>query len=473
MKSKSLTFFRGLQLFTFILHIFVFAVLPFFYEQKLKTGIFHVDLYLFVFAGSMAWICLSFQPGEILQKKLLWVLLLLFVYATGLAFWKAWPDSNSFSVLLFIISSLGILFFWMGIHTSTHRVLLFTAVIASFLFQVGSGYIDLVQKGSDPLNITGQFYNSGFFANYLACGLPLILAAALNATFHQLTRSLFWAVLILSSVLLIITESRSAILGSLVGSISLFYFTKIFITKKRIPLRIILITLFIITVTFIFTLSFSKKRSSAIGRLTVYNTCLQIIKDHPLIGVGPGQFAAHYNNYQSAYFQSQTIPVDIQILADNNFEAFNSVLQVLVEYGIIGLILIILLVYGIKKNTSSRSANVKEQWLYNASRACLVAIFVSSLFSNPFHCSPIFLVFLYHLSVILASLPRISLKESHLNLNNRFFFPIILAGVIVINYYCIRQYRGETIWYKAAETAKYEGFESAKKFYERASSLLG
>ena len=64
-----------------------------------------------------------------------------------------------------------------------------------------------------------------------------------------------------------------------------------------------------------------------------------MIVEHPLLGHGTNSFAKQYMNYQADYFQAGYHTDQEIVLASDNIYAFNEVLRIVCEYGIIGLFL--------------------------------------------------------------------------------------------------------------------------------------
>jgi O-antigen ligase len=77
------------------------------------------------------------------------------------------------------------------------------------------------------------------------------------------------------------------------------------------------------------------KRDSADGRLLIWQTAWNMIKDKPLAGHGYGSFNAKYMLYQAEYFETHP-DSRYSALADNVLHPFNEYLLVLSEHGVIG-----------------------------------------------------------------------------------------------------------------------------------------
>jgi tetratricopeptide (TPR) repeat protein len=195
------------------------------------------------------------------------------------------------------------------------------------------------------------------------------------------------------------------------------------------------------------------------------------VKDHPIFGVGPNRFAAVYNNYQSEYFKKGSSSVTTKLLADNTFEAFNSIIQILVEYGIIGLLFLIWFAYRLVRNLLTHKETANKEWLRIGSIGCIASVFISSLFSNPFHLTPVLLIFIYHLSVVLPK-PQPQHPFPFPSWRNYFvLFFVVLFGSSVC-YFASMHHNSESKWYRASELAQNDDFTEAKKLYEEAYPVL-
>lgn len=61
-------------------------------------------------------------------------------------------------------------------------------------------------------------------------------------------------------------------------------------------------------------------------------------------GIGIGNFQVLYGHYQAAYFGAGQYSIKELLLADNTYYAFNDYFQLIIEIGIDGLIILILIV---------------------------------------------------------------------------------------------------------------------------------
>ena len=125
--------------------------------------------------------------------------------------------------------------------------------------------------------------------------------------------------------------------------------------------------------------SYWLKKDSADGRLLIWRCGLEMVKDAPWTGHGVGSFEAKYMDYQADYFKEYGSQNRYAMLADNVKQPFNEYLGVLINFGIVGLALLLgmvgALVYCYRQNPTLE----KKIALY-----ALLSIGVFSFFSYPF-----------------------------------------------------------------------------------------
>jgi O-antigen ligase len=150
----------------------------------------------------------------------------------------------------------------------------------------------------------------------------------------------------------------------------------------------------------VLTLLFISKKDSALGRTTIYKVSSQIISANPLTGVGANRLQIHYNLFQGKYFMEQERPQKTQLIASNTFESFNFLLQIMAEYGFIGLLIVLCFCWSLYKET--KATKFEEEYALNKNGiiASLILYFIFCLFSNPFHVTPIFILFIFLLAYL-------------------------------------------------------------------------
>jgi O-antigen polymerase len=436
----------------------------FFYYLRLSTGIFNLDEYWLWFLGLLCWIN---AYKSVRLNSLFFVVSLCIGYIVWLFIIKANGDSNSLKTLLTGHSLIGItIFFKSKIYISKPKTILLILLPTSIV-NIGVAFYQAFYGHYDSLVIKGFFLNSGFFANYTAAFVPMLFSMLFNKNLSKGERTIVTLLLIAFIILIVLTVSRSAILGAIVGC---FLFLVLFFNFSKFTIRLktnfILIAIVLSGLFFIYL--YNLKKDSADGRILIYKVSLSIIKQNPVFGIGLGRFQAEYNNYQSKYFESGNVSTKFQLLSSDTFEAYNIFLQVLCEYGIIGFFLVVVLTtLVVHQCTRKMNQNPKEVWYYYGCLGSLCAIFIESLFSNPFHISPILLSFFIVLGVCLSYTHIFFLASKR-----GFFLCVnIIVGLFAM-YYAIQQAFAETKWRRASELAMQGEFGKALPVYKDIYSVL-
>jgi O-antigen ligase len=211
------------------------------------------------------------------------------------------------------------------------------------------------------------------------------------------------------------------------------------------------------------------KKGSADGRTLVWKVTLDMIRDHPITGVGFDQFKAHYMDYQAGYFEKAPGLEEGMVAGDSNY-AFNELLQQTAENGVVGLALILVVLIAIftssfhpscnhKKSDQLPGIHNKDDELSVIAKAGIVSIFVFSLFSYPAQILPIKTSLVFYLAVVAGLTPQktISLPEiSNKGINQlvTFFLKITLTLILLVG--IIAGYKFGKRYYQA-----YQDWQSA------------
>jgi tetratricopeptide (TPR) repeat protein len=197
-----------------------------------------------------------------------------------------------------------------------------------------------------------------------------------------------------------------------------------------------------------------------------------MIADHPLMGVGPNRFAALYNEYQSSYFSKNVVPVEKQQLATDTFEGFNLILQLFAEYGLLLFGIFTVWAVFLIRHLIRQKTTAPNDWLLRGCVGAVSAILVASLFSNPFHASPILVVAVI-LSAGINSRLRSCLSEQQPNPRITVLKFIILTGYSVfVVQFAVKRYEAEITWKRASDYASIDDFSTAAPLYEQSFPVL-
>ena len=124
------------------------------------------------------------------------------------------------------------------------------------------------------------------------------------------------------------------------------------------------------------TLSSIVREGGDRGRLTMWRHTLEMVQDHPLFGVGLGNWAVHYPQYDGG---------DRITFEAAPERPHNDLLSVLSETGLVGLVCYLWFLLVLFKTAQShlKTSDPLIRWIASACLIGLTAIFVHSLFSFP------------------------------------------------------------------------------------------
>jgi len=187
-------------------------------------------------------------------------------------------------------------------------------------------FIEEYSSGYAVVKIATTMYNPNAYSAFLI----LIIFPVIMLTIYEKNKklkSMYGLISILIFVNVIMTYSRNALIGVCLGGVVLcvLYSYKLIIAFGGIGV----LTLFMPSV-------FDRVRdltnaSQNASRIKLWKTALMMIKDHPILGVGNGNFISRYNEYVSKY-------KGLSYNAYKRYPAHNSYLKIESELGIIGIV---------------------------------------------------------------------------------------------------------------------------------------
>lgn len=356
---------------------------------------------------------------------------------------------------------------------------------------------------NSAFKMTGNFINPGPYGGFLAvtgiCGLglylfkeeltSLVMKSKENGQISIINKvkEQFFSYLPLMGVGIILmvvpaTQSRASWLAFLSGLIYLIvykYSQVVFHLKERLfSLSRFTRLILIFSVSVIFSLGLygliHLKTASASGRLLVWKTSANIIKENPFTGTGYDRFQSHYMEAQAQYFKGN-INTSEANLADNTMYAFNEPLQFLVENGLIGFILLLVLV------TTLLSVKVpqKDNWLKILAISILISGFIFSLFSYPSQILPIKIVMVTAVALLaritsknfVFTLPKTTWKGKNLMFK---VFSVILILIFsgIIFYQISFTKKSYQHWQRALVIYNYGSYDESSAEFKKAMPVL-
>lgn len=202
-------------------------------------------------------------------------------------------------------------------------------------------------------------------------------------------------------------QSRSFLLGY---SISLIVFLIVLFPDFQLKkYKLSLISLFIL---FFYSIVFLIKTDSSLGRLLIYKISFNLLSSSYLTGVGLGNFAAKYGEYQIKYFEQGHYTTKELLLADNTTHAFNDYLEFFIQTGLPGLIALLIVGFLIYQACyRSLKLNAKKPLILTIAITQIITIACSALFNHVFEKIQWQCLFLLSLAVVIHYSHLFSLKQ--------------------------------------------------------------
>jgi O-antigen ligase len=295
----------------------------------------------------------------------------------------------------------------------------------------GIGQYCGICHSSGNFRITGSFDNPAGFAASLCAGFPFLLYFVFEGKSWK--RYLAIAMGIILVVAVILSASRAGIFSLIAAGSAIFFY------KIKIGIRwkwAIVVALLLISLAGLYFL----KKDSADGRLLIWRCTWEMIKDKPVQGFGYGGFNANYMNYQAKYFEANP-DSQFVMLADNVNRPFNEYLLLLVNFGLFGLVPLILILYRLGQ---IYKYNRHKTRLGYTAYGCLLSIAVFALFSYPLTYPFVWVMGLSSITILFHPLWRTEKK---------FFYairPVNILAVLLVGYLTYDRMTVEMKWKQIA-----------------------
>ncbi len=342
-------------------------------------------------------------------------------------------DHNGFSIRFIELVGLSFLYIFLRFTTLKMFLFIFISIILSGVVLSVYGILQLYGflPSRSFFKVTGGFGNPGPYAGYLAITICLSLALYLykerivvtfcdglsknhsrvsrtisNVIFFTSTIAIALGIIVLP-VTLSVAAWFSVIAG---GSYLIIQKNKTgilhFMHKRSKRVRsLIKLSLVFFGGMMIFAgfVGYRLKEGSYGGRQLIWKVTGTMIKDNPVFGVGYDRFKTYYMNAQAKYFEYNENKQREALLADNTCYAFNELLQLLAENGIVSLVICVILLF-VCTNVYVRA---DKAYVRNLVIGAGLPIFIFSMVSYPMQVLPIKLV----LVTLVALLSRLDIKK--------------------------------------------------------------
>lgn len=274
-----------------------------------------------------------------------------------------------------------------------------------FIFTVFEASVGLRQAyGLAPslhglFSVTGTFFNPGPYAGFIAMGMTTALGFVIRhrrmvartvssrrytpavVVFRLLPFVAASLALLAAVVVLPATESRAAWLAAATGTL-VAVVSDSDCRKALGRIRLLSLKSLAVVSAAVVALwgAYLMKERSADGRLLIWKVEARAIAGHPLIGVGPGNFAGAFGREQAAYLSSDMASDGERSVAGCPEYGFNEYLRFGVETGLPGLLAAVALVLLV----------IRALFAQRKPSACgVAAMAVFAFFSYPLYFAPV------------------------------------------------------------------------------------
>ncbi len=389
-------------------------------SQKMSYGIVNAKVVWFFFILGLLLLFLSFSCyGNGIKTR--WNLLDKLVCA-----WFVYVIANAYShtgnlITLKIVQQLGVYVFFLYVkwlfERKKHNDNIFIVIFLSFTFiQICIAILQWYQfipSFNSNFKFTGYFFNPLPFAIFLSSLLVFCISVFLyNAT--KLIKISGLIITIIGLPIIVIAFSRSAWVGLLTTSVIsiLLKFNlcrTLGIYFNSTPKKVLGLLLTSALIVLLFQYLYFLKKPSAEGRLLIWKISSKMITDNPVFGLGIGGMEGSFLKYQSNYFKTHPDKMTSEgALSGEVIYAFNDPLQILIEQGIFGFLIFLLIIvfyvkYSIILIVNNGLETFRKNDLLIGSSLAVILILIAGFFSYPLMILPIQIFFYCFLAKISSS----------------------------------------------------------------------
>ena len=220
------------------------------------------------------------------------------------------------------------------------------------------------------IRLTSTFSNPNAYGAYLI----LIIFPAIMLSIYEKNKTkkiVYISLSILVITNLLMTFSRNALLGFVLGLLvlSLIYSIKLIFALGGFGILIFFIPPVFKRIIGIVNLSQNELR------IKLWKTALMMIKEHPILGVGNGNYVTRYNEYVSKY-------KELKYYSYKNYPSHNSYLKVQSELGLIGIVsflgVIVMALIRVKKLYSTTTDKFHKAFYIGVMASMAAFLFMNS-----------------------------------------------------------------------------------------------
>ncbi len=210
----------------------------------------------------------------------------------------------------------------------------------SSIFQFSAGGFKLLDFALGVrYRVTGLISNVDATTAFFILTFPLVITLSFSKTYKN-KQPLFLLIIFILTIGIFLTTSRSAIMAILVSLLFILFYLKRDLFKKLIVILVVIVLLIIFIptlsqLTFIF-----RVQEGLSNRDYLWKMAFDIIKDNPVLGIGPGAYKFEMFNYFPVMLNTWigNLFVDLYIATGGANNAHSIFLKFTSDMGIPGLI---------------------------------------------------------------------------------------------------------------------------------------
>lgn len=256
-----------------------------------------------------------------------------------------------------------------------YATVLFSSLTLSFYGYLQ--YFGILSTFHEDYSITGPFYNPAPYGALTSFFISIMITIV-TGNFQKCYRYISLIFICLSIPALILSNSRAAWMACLITT------TIIIVSKHKSKIRNFsnltrsILNIAIFSTFIILVLSFYHLRPNSVkGRIFIWKIASKMIIDNPITGIGYNGIQANYMNYQYEYFRQERGTDTEKSLAGNVVSVYNEPIRIMIEYGLVGFILYVLIIYFVLFRTTTQSA------VSLAAKMVILAYIIFGIFSYP------------------------------------------------------------------------------------------
>lgn len=363
---------------------------------------------------------------------------LLYLYFTGM-------DTIQMEVKFEIISLCIIYVTIRNCKTEFYRYYLLLLPLSGiiYIFHSVIYQTNLFSPDSGLLNSTGYFFNTGIWGGFISFVTIIsigLLTEKSSIIQNNITKYTLILLVPLYIYLLLVSNSKSAIIACTLGCTILFYKEIQLFLYKYLKNKILIIAVLFICLLILCAFAYYYKENSANGRLLIWSISACMIKDNFLFGHGINGFKQNYMNYQYEYF-TKHFNTKFTLLADDNILTFSDPIKILIEQGFIGLVIVISLLFTLFVNVRYAGSKKDNEVVY-LTKIIIISWITFSCFSYPSSIFQLLLTLVLYIAILASfqnSLCKFRLTK--INISLLIILSVVCSGIFFYyNKHSVRSY---------------------------------